>query len=292
MSATSSRRNTGDRHGRHLGDVQPADAEMQAPRPRKRDTAADAALLVDEELLAPLAAPGLESSSAVAADVFGHAFPGDQVACRRVEQNSARSIVSGSESPYRMAFIPSSEMRLHRIVEREIVTPPQHFENGEKHVVAILAERLHAAITQGQRRIGQNLLPVEDRLFAQTVAMRAGSLRRVEGESVRRRIFERHTRRRTHQMARIVTHLPHFVVIDGHRSFALPHRFAQRGEQTLAQGIPDGHTVDHQVDRMDLVPVELHTGGELPDLAVDTGIEITLLDQDFRTTPGSVPCAP
>lgn len=61
-------------------------------------------------------------------------------------------------------------------------------------------------------------------------------------------------------MARIVTHLPRFVVIDGHRSFALPHRFAQRGEQTLAQGIPDGHTVDHQVDRMDLVPVELHTG--------------------------------
>ena len=86
-------------------------------------------------------------------------------------------------------------------------------------------------------------------------------------------------------MARIVTHLPRFVVIDGHRSFALPHRFAQRGEQTLAQGIPDGHTVDHQVDRMDLVPVELHTGGELPDLAVDTGIEITLLDQAFEQLP-------
>ena len=275
-------RKTGDRHRGHFGDVQPPDAEMKRLVPQAR-TAADAAFLINQELLAPLAAPGGVLVLG-AADVFGHAFPGDQVvAARRAELGEIDRQRLGI--PVQNGIHTLLGNRPHRIVEREIVTPPQHFENGEKHVVAILAERLHAAITQGQRRIGQNLLPVEDRLLPQTVAMRAGSLRRVEGESVRRRIFERHTRRRTHQMARIVTHLPRFVVIDGHRSFALPHRFAQRGEQTLAQGIPDGHAVDHQVDRMDLVPVELHTGGELPDLAVDTGIEITFLDQAFEQLP-------
>ena len=275
-------RKTGDRHRGHFGDVQPPDAEMKRLVPQTR-TAADAAFLINQELLAPLAAPdGVLVLGA--ADVFGHAFPGDQVvAARRAELGEIDRQRLGI--PVQNGIHTLLGNRPHRIVEREIVTPPQHFENGEKHVVAILAERLHAAITQGQRRIGQNLLPVEDRLLPQTVAMRAGSLRRVEGESMRRRIFERHPRRRTHQMTRVIAHLPRFIVIDSHRALALPHRFAQRSEQPLAQGIPDGHAVDHQVDRMDLVPVELHTGGELPDLAVDTRIKITLLDQAFEQLP-------
>ena len=77
-------RKTGDRHRGHFGDVQPPDAEMKRLVPQAR-TAADAAFLINQELLAPLAAPGGVLVLG-AADVFGHAFPGDQVvAARRAE---------------------------------------------------------------------------------------------------------------------------------------------------------------------------------------------------------------
>ena len=69
------------------------------------------------------------------------------------------------------------------------------------------------------------------------------------------------------------------VVVDGHRTLALAQRLPERGHHPVAGLLADDQAVDHQVDGVYLVTVEAHTGRNLADLAVDTGIDIPLFGQ-------------
>ena len=266
----------GDRHGRYLGDVPSADAELQrlAAQPRP---AADAARLVDEELLAPLLA-ALGILVEIAADPLGHAVPRHQTLAAGVgefrqidRQRLGIAVEDGVHPLLRNA--------LHRIVEREIVAAPQHLQQREKHVVMVRPEGFDPSGAQRLLRIGNDLAAVEDRLDAQPVASGAGPLGRVERKGVRRRIFERDARGGAHQMPRIVAHRLRIVVVERHRPLALPHRLLERSHQPVARLLAHAQAVDHQVDRVDLVAVELHARRELAHLAVDTGVEVALLHQ-------------
>ena len=109
--------------------------------------------------------------------------------------------------------------------------------------------------------------------------MRAGALGRVEREGMRRGVFERDARRGAHQVAGVEALLFGTVVVDGHRTLALAQRLPERGHHPVAGLLADDQAVDHQVDGVYLVTVEAHTGRNLADLAVNTGIDIPLFGQ-------------
>lgn len=269
-------RKFGDRHGRHVGDALAADAELERLLLEAR-TAADRTFAVDEELLAPfLAAFGVLVFGT--AYIFGDALPRDEVvAARRTELRKVDGQRLGIAVQHRIQ--PRLGQRPDGVVEREIVTPPQHFENGEKHVVAVFAQRFDGALAQRKPHVGNDLPDVEDGFLAQPVAMRAGALGRVERKGMRRGVFERDARRGAHQVAGVEALLFGTVVVDGHRTLALAQRLPERGHHPVAGLLADDQAVDHQVDGVYLVPVEAHAGRNLADLAVDTGIDIPLFGQ-------------
>ena len=213
-----------------------------------------------------------------AADVLGHALPREELASAR-----RRELLQVDRQRLGIAVEHGVQRLLgetfDRIVEREIVTAAQHLQNGEKHVVAVLAQRSDGPFAQREAGIGNDLPHVENRLLAQSVAMGAGALGRVE------RVLEGHARRGAHQVARVETLLPGPVVVDGHRALALAHRLLQRGHQPFAGLLADHEAVDHQVDRVDLVAVEAHAGRDLADLAVDAGVDVALSGQRLEELP-------
>ena len=272
-------RKFGDRHGRHVGNALAADAELERLLLEAR-TAADRTFAVDEELLAPfLAVFGVFVFGT--AYIFGDALPRDEVvAARRTELRKVDGQRLGIAVQHRIQ--PRFGQRPDGVVEREVVTPPQHFEDGEKHVVAVFAQRFDGTLAQRKPHVGNDLPDVEDGFLAQPVAMRAGALGRVERKGMRRGVFERDTRRGAHQVAGVEALLFGTVVVDGHRTLALTHGLLERGHHPVAGLLTDDQTVDHQVDGVYLVTVKAHTGRNLADLAVDTGIDIPLFSQRLK----------
>ena len=268
-----------DGHGRDLGDILAGDAELQCLLFEAR-AVADRTFAVDEELVAPLLA-AFRIVVLGAADILGDTLP-------RKELPSARGAELRKIDRQRFGIAVQHGVQrllgkaLDGIVQREIVAAAQHFEDGEEHVVAVLAQRLDGPVAQRKPGVGDDLPDVEHRLLAQSVAMRAGALRGVERKGVGRRVLESHARRGAHQVARIEALLFGAVVVDGHRSLALPHRLFQRGHQPLTGFVVHYQTVHHQVDGVYLVTVETHPGGYFADLAVDAGVDVALLGQRFE----------
>ena len=263
-------------HGRDLGDILAGDAELQGLLLEAR-AAADRTFAVDEELVAPFLA-AFRIVVLRAADVFGDALP-------REELPPARGAELREIDRQRLGIaVQHGVQRLLRetldgVVQREIVTAAQHLEDGEEHVVAVLAQRLDGPVAQREPGVGDDLFDVEHRLLAQSVAMGAGALRGVEREGVGRGVLEGHARRGAHQVARIEALLLGAVIVDGHRTLALPHRLFQRGHQPVTGFVVHRQTVHHQVDGVYLIAVETHPGRYLADFAVDAGIDIALLGQ-------------
>ena len=112
--------------------------------------------------------------------------------------------------------------------------------------------------------------------------MGAGSFGRVEREGVRRGVFEGYSGRRAHQMTGIETHLFRAVVVNGHRALSLPQGLLERGGDPFAGIFADGQTVDDQLDRVDFVPVEPHSGRNLPNFSIDTDINESFAGQRFE----------
>ena len=269
-------RKFGNRHGRNVGDAQAADTELQGLLFQAR-AAADRAFAVDEELLAPLLAVfGVVVLGA--ADVFGDALPRNEVvAARRTELREVdrQRLGIAVENSVQTCF----GQRADGVVEREVITAAQHFEDGEKHVVAELAQRFDGPFAQRQFHVGNDFPDVEHRLLAQTVAMGTGALRRVERKGMRRGVLESHARRGAHQMARIEALLLGAVIVNGHRALALPHRLPERSHHAVAGVLGHDEPVHDQIDRMDFIAVETHAGRNLADLAVDARIDISFLGQ-------------
>ena len=167
---------------------------------------------------------------------------------------------------------------LHRIVEREIVAAPQHLNSAKKHVVAV---RPKGSIPPARSDFfGSGMILLRSKTASTPSPLHRGQAPgRVERKGVRRRIFERDARGGAHQMPRIVAHRLRIVVVERHRPLALPHRLLERSHQPVVRLLAHAQAVDHQVDRVDLVAVELHARRELAHLAVDTGVEIALLHQ-------------
>ena len=64
---------------------------------------------------------------------------------------------------------------LQRVVEREIIAAPQHFQQQEQPVVAVFSERFDRAFAQRTFFVGDDFGNVAYRLDAQSVAVGAGS---------------------------------------------------------------------------------------------------------------------
>ena len=80
-------------------------------------------------------------------------------------------------------------------------------------------------------------------------------------------------------MARIVAQPLGLVVVQCHGTLALTHGLLERGHDAFARVVGDHQTVDHQIDVVDLVTVELHARRDLADLAVDARIDVSAFGQ-------------
>ena len=109
--------------------------------------------------------------------------------------------------------------------------------------------------------------------------MGAGPLGRVERKGVRRRVFESDARRRAHKVAGIKAQPLAIVIIEGHGALTLPQSLPQRFLKSFAHLLADRKAVDNQVDGMDFITVEPHSGRYFANLAVDAGINIPFLGQ-------------
>ena len=73
---------------------------------------------------------------------------------------------------------------------------------------------------------------------------------------MRSRLVERDAARRTHQVTAVKTHVVRIVVVDHHRSLALPHGLLQALEHPRPDiGLHD-QAVDDQLDMVNLIAVE------------------------------------
>ncbi len=165
----------------------------------------------------------------------------------------------------------------HRRVEREAVVAPHEFHLAVYVVCGrVLAHHLYGAVAQALARVGDELLHVYLRHLAQTVAVRARAVGRVERECIGLRLGVGEARVRVHQHAAEVAHRAVLVVEHHQHPFAL----AEGRLHSLAQaaGVAVGaQPVHHQLYVMHLVAVHLHLVCNLLHLAVHSHLQKSLL---------------
>ena len=178
-------------------------------------------------------------------------------------------------------------------------------------LLLIDAQALHV----GRHLLVIDALDINSRHDAETLAMGTGSLGRVEGEIVGRRVAVAKTGGGTHELfgeidplplplprnwegrtVRLVsnrtTNIPHgSLPITGegrgeglyhHLPFAHLHRHLEAFLQPLFVLVVDGKFVDDHLDVVVLVSIDLHALGHLHNLAIHLGIKITLLADAFE----------
>ena len=102
---------------------------------------------------------------------------------------------------------------------------------------------------------------------------------------MRSRLVERDAARRTHQVTAVKTHVVRIVVVDHHRSLALPHGLLQALEHPRPDiGLHD-QAIDDKLDMVNLIAVEPLAGMNFLNLAVHAGIQITFLGQTLEQLP-------
>ncbi len=112
--------------------------------------------------------------------------------------------------------------------------------------------------------------------------MRTRPLRRIERERVRGGIVEGRSARRAHQVPAVEARTLRFVIIEGNRPFPLPHRLLKTLHQPLAHSLIHHEAVHHQVDVVYLVTIQVHAGGNLPNLPVHTHMDVSLFGERFE----------
>ncbi len=261
-----------DAHRREFGDVLSVDPEVERvlaqPRPAAHRTRPAFHILL-LPLRPAFALFGLRF------EVGDHPLPSRHTAVPRSRQ---------SRHPQRRGVPVKQGVHRHfvQLVERRVegeVVPRRQCPHLVKDGVGFrLPERLNPPLVNRLAAVRNDPRNVEHRFLAQSVAVRTGPLRRVERKGVRRRFIVRNSRRRTHQVPAVIPGLARLVVRHHHRPFPLPHRLFEALFDACFGPCLRHRPVDHQLDVVYFVAVELHSGMQFDNLAVHPRIEVPLLD--------------
>ena len=181
-------------------------------------------------------------------------------------------------------FERTIEYFLHRILwnlgdgclQTETVLFEQSLYLPENHLILVFAERHDASLVYAETVVGDNLLEVYLVHLAQSLAVGAGTLGRVEGEHVGGGILVGDARDGVHQSLGEVFHLLASFLDDRHHAVALFHGVGHALADALFVGLLHHEFVYHHLDVVVLVAVYLHSRHNLQYLSVHPHIEIAL----------------
>ena len=159
----------------------------------------------------------------------------------------------------------------HRRVQRKAVVRGERLEVGARHAApvegAVPAADLYRALIERERPVGQHAVRVDLLQHAQTHAGRARAVGIVEGEHARGELAHRHAAVRT-GVVLTVQRVPAADFVDDHQ----PVRQLQRGFQRVGQPLVDfaahDQPVDHRLERVLLLLVQLGRVAHVVDFAV------------------------
>ena len=105
---------------------------------------------------------------------------------------------------------------------------------------------------------------------------------------MRSRIPVRNPGIRTHQMPAIVFNIPAIQRFNHHHPFTVFHGSSHRAFQAFQIDMVDNHLIDHYLDAVHLITIQLHPMEDLFQLAIDTDVQIsffTYLLEKFLIVP-------
>ncbi len=149
----------------------------------------------------------------------------------------------------------------------------------ENHGVLVFAQGGYSAVVDGYGVVGYDFCAVDEVDLAQALAFGACAQGGVEREVVGCWLAVGQTADGVHQRLRVVPGLLRVEVVDHHLLPALAEGFLYRLEEPLGVVALHLELVDHQLDGVVGVALELHAVGELANIAVDAHMEEAFLYQ-------------
>ena len=165
------------------------------------------------------------------------------------------------------------------VVEGETVFLGNGLHHLESRILAVSAQRRDAAGSDGKPVVGDNLVGVHLRNLAQTAAMRACPLRRVEREGVRSGDIERHAGVGADIILAQKAQRAAAVFHDGNAPLALSERRDHRRCDPAAAPFVGQQLVHDQIDEVCLVAVQRLYGGQIAQNIVYQYLRISFLDK-------------
>ena len=152
----------------------------------------------------------------------------------------------------------------------------------EHHLVLVVAERCNAALVDGERTVGDDLVDVDLVDIAKALAGGAGTFGRIKRELVGCRVAIRDAACGAHQALGVVFGNAGFLVEHHQQPVALLHGGGNTLSEPFLVAVGDGHLVYHHLDVVVLVAVDLHSALYFLHLSVDTNIEVSLAAHAFE----------
>ena len=160
-------------------------------------------------------------------------------------------------------------------VSRTSIRFEHSFHLPEYHSLLCFAKRSETSVAKRKGRVGNDLVSVDDMNEAKALATRASALRTVEREVVRSWVVIGDTCCGAHQVLAVMAHFVCVHIADKHFAFALLHGNGDTLNESLIVSLLHLKAVNHNLDAMIAIAVELHARQEFLHFAVHASIEIS-----------------
>lgn len=172
---------------------------------------------------------------------------------------------------------------LHRRLQVQVILGQNRFYLPKYHLTLVFSQWRDRPLAYRLSVVGNHLLQVDLADHAKSLAMRTSPLGRVEGKDIGRRILVRQSRHGVHEALGEKLRIARVGIDDHHQSVALAHGRSHGLLQSLrevvlrlAQARGEFHLIDHHLDIVVLVAVDLHALGQLLDFPVYPYIKVAL----------------
>ena len=164
----------------------------------------------------------------------------------------------------------------HGRFQREFIFLEDGLDLPENHLVLVFSERHDGSLMDALAAVGDDFFQVDFVDVAQSLALRTGSLGRVERENVRRGLAIAHARDGVHQPFREVADGSRFLVENHQGTVALLHGRLHAVAQAVEVLFLHFQLVDDHLDVVIFVAIDLHSAFDFLNFAIDADVEIAL----------------
>ena len=169
-----------------------------------------------------------------------------------------------------------------RGLQRYAIFLANSFDLPKYQGVFIFSQRHNPTAVNAERGIGDDFVHVQQIDLSQSFTFRASTLRRVEREIMGSRFAVRQTRHRIHQPTAEMAHFVRLGIQHEYQAVTLLHSDTQAFFQTTFVRFRNDQFIDHNLDTVHLIPVELHAMKDLLHLTIHPDIQIAFFPHLFE----------